>query len=501
MQRRFNELKLGVILSYFSRIITVVVGLIYTPIMIRLLGQAEFGIYNIAASIIAYLGVLNFGFGSAYIRFYSRYKLKKDSDKIASLNGMFLVIFGVLGLIAIISGVVLALNVDVIFGPSLTSDELRTAQTLLLILIVNLGISFPALVFNTYIQANEKFIVLNSLQIVRQVTTPLVNLPLLLAGYGSIGMVIGTTLINILIEIFTVLYSIKKMNMEISLSEFDPKLMREMIIFSSFIFMNMVVDEINNNVDKTLLGRYQGSVSVAIYSVAVTLKNYYQQISTTISAVFIPRIHRLVATGIDDGELTNLFTRVGRIQFILLSLILTGFGFFGRPFISIWAGNDYSESYLIGLFLMVPLIIPLTQTLGIEIQRAKNMHQFRSYMYMGIAVGNLLLSIPLAIRYGAIGTSFATGVATLIGHGFAMNWYNHNKIGLDMKYFWSEIAKFIPALIAPVLYGVLINYFVNLYSIMNLLIYGMIYVLIFLLAMWNIGMNDYEKSLIKNPFK
>ncbi|HIZ71364.1 MAG TPA: oligosaccharide flippase family protein, partial [Candidatus Atopostipes pullistercoris] len=73
MKSKINQLKVGVILSYISRIITVVVGLIYTPIMIRLLGQNEYGLYNIAASTISYLGILNFGFGSAYMRFYSRY--------------------------------------------------------------------------------------------------------------------------------------------------------------------------------------------------------------------------------------------------------------------------------------------------------------------------------------------------------------------------------------------------------------------------------------------
>jgi len=30
-----------------------------------------------------------------------------------------------------------------------------------------------------------------------------------------------------------------------------------------------------------------------------------------------------------------------------------------------------------------------------------------------------------------------------------MNWYNHVKVGLDMKFFWKQILNFIPALIIP----------------------------------------------------
>lgn len=204
-----NQLKSGVILSYISRIVTILVGLVYTPVMIRLLGQSEYGLYNIAASVIAYLGVLNLGFGSAYMRFYSRYKVADDKGKISTLNGMFLGIFSFLGIIAIIAGYILAMNVDTIFGPSLTIQELETMRILMFILVINLGVSFPDIVFSTYIQANEQFIFANGLQILRQISTPLVTLPLLLTGYGSIGMVLGNTLVNIVIELINISFSIR----------------------------------------------------------------------------------------------------------------------------------------------------------------------------------------------------------------------------------------------------------------------------------------------------
>lgn len=75
---KVNQLKAGAILTYIAMGIGFIVSLVYTPIMIRLLGQSEYGLYNLAASIIAYLGILNFGFGSTYIRYYSQYKVKED---------------------------------------------------------------------------------------------------------------------------------------------------------------------------------------------------------------------------------------------------------------------------------------------------------------------------------------------------------------------------------------------------------------------------------------
>jgi O-antigen/teichoic acid export membrane protein len=275
--------------------------------------------------------------------------------------------------------------------------------------------------------------------------------------------------------------------------------MKEMTVFSSFIFINLIIDQINWNVDKFILGRFRGTITVAVYGLAAQLNTYYLSIASTVSSVFIPRVHRLVASTNDNIALTELFTRIGRIQFILLSLISTGLIFFGRPFISLWAGDNYDGSYSIALLLILPATIPLIQNIGIEIQRAKNMHQFRSWIYFFIALANLLVSIPLAKAYGGIGAAIGTAASLIIGNGFIMNWYNHVKVGLDMKYFWKQIMSFIPALLAPVGIGLILINFVNLYRISNLLIFGAAYVIAFIASMWFFGMNKYEKDLFGKP--
>lgn len=194
---------------------------------------------------------------------------------------------------------------------------------------------------------------------IKIVLNPFIVLPVLIMGYGSIGMVVATTFLNVVIEIANAIYCIRKLKMRFYFNNFDFKLMKEMTVFSSFIFINLLIDQINWNIDKFLLGRFHGTISVAIYGLAAQLNTYYLTLSTAISSVFIPRVHRIVAISNDNDELTKLFTRIGRIQFIILSLILTGLIFFGRPFVSMWAGYDYIDSYSISLLLIIPVTIPL----------------------------------------------------------------------------------------------------------------------------------------------
>lgn len=499
-RKRVNQLKAGAVLSYVSMGVGYIISIAYTPIMLRLLGQSEYGLYNLVASVVAYLGVLNFGFGSAYMRYYSRYKVKEDRENIAKLNGMFLIVFTILGFIAVIAGTVLAFNTELIFGQELSNAELYKAKILLIILVINLAISFPNIVFTSYITANEKFIFQKLIQMIKMVVNPFVVLPVLLMGYGSVGMVIATTVLNGIIEAINAFYCINKLKMKFSFRNFDLRLMKEMTIFSSFVFINLIVDQVNWNIDKFILGRFHGTVPVAIYGLAAQLNTYYLSISVAISSVFIPRVHKLVATANDNRILTKLFTRIGRIQFIILSLISTGFIFFGRAFINMWAGKEYDEAYVILLLLIIPGTISSTiQNIGIEIQRAKNLHQFRSWLYLIIAIANLGISIPLAKLYGGTGAAIGTALAILIGNGLIMNWYYYAKVGLDIKFFWKQILSFIPSLIAPICVGILFSCLFNLNNIINFLGLGIIYVLVFCTSMWFLGMNQYEKDLLGKP--
>ena len=81
-----NQLKAGVILSYLSTGISIVIQLIYMPIMIRLLGQSEYGLYSLVSGVVSYLSLFSLGFSGAYLRFFSRFNQRKDKKGLASLN-------------------------------------------------------------------------------------------------------------------------------------------------------------------------------------------------------------------------------------------------------------------------------------------------------------------------------------------------------------------------------------------------------------------------------
>lgn len=493
---QISQKKAGALLSYLSEAVKILTTLVYTPIMLRLLGQSEYGLYQLVSSVVSYLGLLSLGFGSSYVRFYSRCKAAKDEDEEARLNGMFMLIFTAIAVVCVLCGFVLETNITTIFGSGLTEAEYATARVLMAIMVLNLAITFPNTVFNCIITAHEQFIFQKSLILMQYVFNPFLTLPLLIMGYGSVGMVLVTTFLTIVTTILNIYYCFVRLHVRFSFRNLKPALLKEMWIFTFFIFLNQIIDQINWSIDKFLLGRMAGTTAVAVYGIGGQINTLYVQFSSSISNVFGPHVNRIVAERDDDWELTKVLTRVGRVQFYVLALILSGFIFFGHPFVLHWAGKDYSDSYGVALLLIAPVTIPLIQNLGIEIQRARNKHQARSIVYFFIAIGNIFLSIPLIRIMGPKGAALGTAISLLIGNGLFMNFYYQRYLHLKMGYYWMNIGKILPGLIAPVVAGILMNRFLDLNRIPVLAVCILIYTLIYAASMWFLVMNDYEKNLV-----
>lgn len=88
---------------------------------------------------------------------------------------------------------------------------------------------------------------------------------------------------------------------------------------------------------------------MAVYSVAIQLTQMFMMFSTAISGVFLPKVTAMVTYGGNEKEISDLFIRTGRIQYIVMSFILSAFVVFGRPFIRLWAGEGYEEAYYVSL--------------------------------------------------------------------------------------------------------------------------------------------------------
>ena len=174
-----NQLKAGAALNYVVLGLSNLVGLLYTPYMLRMMGQSEYGLYSLVASVIAYLTIMDFGFGNAIIRYTAKFRAEGKLQEQYSMFGMFLILYSIIGVIAFLVGLGLYFNIDSLFGDTMTDYELGRARILMLIMIVNLAFTFPLGIFGSIVTAYEDFIFQKVVQIVRIILNTAVMICLL----------------------------------------------------------------------------------------------------------------------------------------------------------------------------------------------------------------------------------------------------------------------------------------------------------------------------------
>ena len=501
--RRINEQKAGVLLSYLNLALGSIIPLFYTPIMLGILGQEEYGLYSLSTSVTGYLTLLNLGMGSAIVRYVAKYRAENNIDGIRRLIGLFITMYSCLAALVCVGGGILSVFTDELFSEGLTGGEISKLKILILIMALNVAISMPTSTFVSIISAFERFTFAKTLAIIETLAVPALNLVILYLGKGSIGMALIALGIQIIASIINFFYCQKKLHITPIFKNMPTELLKEIAGYCFFIFLSTIVDMLYWSTDKVMIGAVLGTAMVAIYNVGGVFTSIMQNLAQAISQVFTPRI-MMIATHKDHSpkEISELMIRIGRLQFYIVSFILAGYTVFGQFFIKFWAGEGYGDAYYVALLTMVPLAIPLIQSIAYSTMVAQNKHQFRAIIYAIIAVANVVSTYLVLRRFGIIGAAVCTAVAFLLGNGIIMNIYYSKVIKLDIIGFWLNILRISIVPVAMIAGGLLfVHRVLPPVSIPIFLAEVAVFSVIFWVLNWLISLNPYEKQLLTGFFK
>ena len=503
MDKNKSQLKIGVILNYINLLLGNLIPVFYTPIMLQLLGQSEYGLYKLSSNITSYLSLISLGLGSAITRYLIKAREEDGKEAEEKMLGLFSRIFQVIAIVTFVVGVILSLILELWYSASLTSSELMIMRVLVFILSLNTALNFLMTPQISVVTAHEKFIFLQFMNIASTCIMPILNLVVLFFGFASIGMAVSSLILNVIIRIFYYIYMTKNLGLKAIYSKPSVGVLKEILSFSFWIFVANVVGQLYNSTDVVMIGAIPAlaTVGVAVYNVGGVFNGMVFSLTTAVPNLLAPKTQKMVFSGATNDELTDLAIRMGRIQCYIITLLVTGFISFGQPFISFYVGSGYKDAYWVAVLMMIPNMIPLVQSICLSIIIAQNKHRFRSIVYLGIAIGNVIGTWFLMHIMGIIGAALMTGIALIIGQGFVMNWYYWKKTGLDMIRFWKSVGKIyvLPTIMCCI--TLVVSHFINFYNIFALLVGIIIYTVLYVVLNWLFIMNDYEKNIFIQPLR
>lgn len=497
-----NQLKRGVLLNYLNLALSSLIPLLYTPIMLSILGQNEYGLYKLSGSITSYLSLMALGLGSAITRYIIKARIEKGPREEEKMLGLFVAIFFVISSLTVLVGGLLSINVDRWFSASLAPEDLQTMRILVFLMACNTAANFMTAPYISIVNAHERFVFLQGMNIFATCMAPILNLAALYMGYASLGLAITSLALVIINRILYSIYVHRKMHVTIRFSISSLPYLKEIILFSFWIFVSNIVSQLYGVTDTIMIGYMPtlATVGVAIYSMGEILTSIIATLNSGISSLLIPKANKMVFEKATNKDLTEAAIRMGRLQCLVIALVVFGFISYGQPFIHFYVGEEYAQSYWVAIICMIPGAIPLMQSFCLNIIIAQNKNKFRALVYLFIAVLNVIGSWFLLQICGIIGAAIMTAIAFLIGHGFIMNWYYHTHIGIDIVKFWKNMAKILiwPAMLCGCVLS--LGKVINFYNLYNLITGISLFAAMYFAISWRVVMNEYEKGLVRGLF-
>lgn len=441
----------GALLSYCSIAFSVAAGLLYTPWLIRTVGDHGYGIYTLALSVVNFF-LLDLGIGSAVARFLAGYDARGRSEEAARFLG---VVYQVLGFLAVVIALCLA-AVFLLSGslyPQLNPNDLTLFRRILATLGLYSVIAFPFGTFGGILSANQRFAELRACELGQKVLSVVLIVAALKLGRGVLALAVA--------HVFTggvfllVKYAIlrKKTGHRASLRGWDRGCAADLWHYSRWVAVMNLAHRCIFNVMPSVIALFTGSAEVTLFALAAALEGYLYTAGEAVNGMFLPRLSRLLAVDSGREEAAALTLRAGTFQIWVVGLPVIGFACLGREFVALWLGPGYEPVYWCALLLMSPGVISIPQQSARSALLAAGHVREQALVCAAAAVLNVVLAFVLVPVWGVTGGAVSVCAVCLV-RVVGMNLLYRRQLSMDLPlYFRRVFARWLPGGLAALAAG------------------------------------------------
>ena len=491
-----RQKKNGIILSYLTIIVNMLISIILTPYILNLLGASEYGLYKIVNSFIGSLHLVNIGAGIVIARYVAVFTLNDEKKKQSDFLGMMsIVTIVVTGIVAIL-GVALYNLIEPFYKNTLSLHEIQQAKTMCIIAISQIVVIIVSSSFSGIITGYEKFTFSFTMNFFKVILRPILIIILFQLRINAMMLIIADFLCVLIIFLFELLYCFIKLKIKITFNKFDSAILKTTLSFAVANILQAFVNQVNQSVDTVILGMFEGTEIVALYSIALNFFVMFSGFSNVVGCVFLPKISKMVALGSTNDKITDVATSAGRYQFIISGGAFFGFLLYGRSFIELWVGKQYLPAYIVAVILILPLVVTSVQTVYPSIMDAMLKRLVRSIIIACVAIINIVFTIVMVKHIGYIGAAIGTSLAFIIGHIIILNIYYYKYIGLDVVRGFKEIFKgILPTLIVVTLINLPMEILLN-NTWFTFVIKCLVFCIVYFFTLMKFGLKKEEKNFI-----
>lgn len=514
-----KNMLLGTIFGYLAIGVSIIYGLFLTPEIVEVVGESDYGLYGLTASIMAML-LIDFGLTNTVNTYLAKLRANNDKEGVekflAAIFKLYLMVDIVFAVIVV--GVYFAS--PVIFSETYNEKQIEVLQYLILIVGGFAMISVPCSCFSAVMSTYEKFSIIKLVDIIQKILYLGFSILSVYLGWGVIGIVcanVATGLFSVILRfLYMTFYIGIKLDLRLGVSR---KELKGIVSFSGWGFIITLCSRLVITVTPFILGAVSKfdfknpdlnfDFEVALFSLVITIETYIFMFGEMVSSFFMAKIARTDREAVSEVEkkehLQALVEKIGKIEFLVIGLIMAGWVSVGREFVLVWmkGKEEFLPIYWCIILICGYEIFHIPQ---LALQNAMYTHGHIAPVaitQITKAVVNLALTFWLSSQYGAFGASIAI-CAACIAELIVGNIMYKKYLGISLLHYYASI--YIGGgitMAATITIGLVLRYFMPLDHKLptKLVLDGIIVVLIYILYTFYFTFNREERRYYKNVIR
>lgn len=430
-----NSIPRGVIFGFLSWLLPCALAFFATPIVVRHLGAADYGIYVLVLGVIGYSFAFNIG--RAIIKYVAEYHAVNHDERINEVLSATLILNLLVGSIG--AGILLLLTNDLVTGilqiePGLQAKAIPSLQ----IGALTLALWMIGQIFSSVLQALGRFDLFSQITFAFSALQTVGNVALAWADY-SVIVLLWWNLLTIVLTGIAFYLAARRLLPGLRVTVFPS---REIFLLVCKFSSGVVAYQLTGNVllifERFWVTRQLGAEGLTFYVVPMMLAFYIHHFVSSLTLVLFPLTSEVAAQA-DKTRLLTIYERTTKYILLLVAFITVTAITASREFLNLWLGAEFSERstwifvFHIFTYSMIAVgIITWQMSDGLGVPKR---NVYLSLSWISIAVPLMILLEP---KFGGIGIAAARSISVL-SIPVSIILIERYAFGRSLKRFWGEI--------------------------------------------------------------
>ena len=377
--------------------------------LLKRISTEEYSIYPVLASLIVFLPLFTRVFTAGLARYIVEAYAKGDDRRVTQIVSSIFALLSIIGLLVLIGGLIFARFVDSI----LTIDPRFVVDARIMFSLMVISFAFNVMMspFRTGFHVRQKFVLLNMIQVGRELLH-IALLFILLFGVSTrvLWVAVASSSANICgVAVITLIGRRLVSALRFRWKRIKWSVAREVVSFGGWSLIGQLANLIRLHADLIILNKLGTPLDVTCFHLGSIPLRKISRLSVRVRQPLSPQLTAMHATEKKE-TLRHVYLTGNRYALWASMAVTVPLIIFAYELVPLWVGNEFIMAATVGLLLLASFPILYTNIMMSNIARAQAKIRSIVSRTIWLQLFNLLLTLYLVgVRHmGAVGSALST---------------------------------------------------------------------------------------------